>query len=229
MAVGASGIAVRLPRARVAAAIMAMRRSALQLVARLARSAEGVASATLRPLAIGALATANAAPAAAKVPARPLGTTAPSFAAEADYAQTVFYPEAEAEVGEQAPGFKLPGERRSGRVVADGGRRQAAAAAPACNAWPRDGMAGGPRHVDMPSVRCSTRRSSQPGCCASAAGRPTRMRRPPAPAARALISRPQPWSTARSRRSAWRTSRAATPCSSSTPRTSREGAGAGGR
>lgn len=103
---------------------MAMRRSALQLAVRLARCSEGVASATLRPLAIGSLAATQAATtAAAKVPARSLGTSAPSFAAEAEYSNQVFYPEPEAEVGEQAPGFTLPGAQ-SGRVVGADRRRQ---------------------------------------------------------------------------------------------------------
>lgn len=101
-----------------------MRRAAVTLAGRLARAGEASSSTSqlsllLRPLALGASdAIASAAAAAtgsASGSRRALGTaSAPSFAAASDdlsnYA--VFYPEPEAEVGEAAPTFTLPGERR---------------------------------------------------------------------------------------------------------------------
>ena len=47
--------------------------------------------------------------AAAAVPVRTVSTSAPSFAAETEYSNAVFYPEPEVEVGEAAPAFSLPG------------------------------------------------------------------------------------------------------------------------
>lgn len=88
-----------------------MRRQALQLVGRLARSAEALGARATRPLAIGGIAAVeNAAAGCTKVQARALGTTVPSFAAaEQEYKDCVFYPEPEAEVGEAAPAFSLSG------------------------------------------------------------------------------------------------------------------------
>ena len=47
--------------------------------------------------------------ASAAVPVRCISTSAPSFAAETEYSNAVFYPEPEVEVGEAAPSFSLPG------------------------------------------------------------------------------------------------------------------------
>ena len=94
--------------------------SVARLCARAAAESEGLlARQVSRPALISLLGSAEpAAAGTARVPAR-IFTSTPTFAlSEAEYA-CVFYPEPEAEVGEQAPGFSLSGER--GRVV--GGSR----------------------------------------------------------------------------------------------------------
>ena len=85
--------------------------SVARLCARAAAESEGLlARQVSRPALISLLGSADAAAAgAARVPARTF-ISSPTFAlSEAEYA-CVFYPEPEAEVGEQAPGFSLSGE-----------------------------------------------------------------------------------------------------------------------
>lgn len=96
-----------------------MRRAAATIAGRLARAGEASSSrlsraALLRPALVGASDAMASAAAAGGATSRALGTaTAPSFAAASDADLSnfaVFYPEPEAEVGEAAPSFSLPGE-----------------------------------------------------------------------------------------------------------------------
>ncbi|PRW59160.1 Thioredoxin-dependent peroxide reductase [Chlorella sorokiniana] len=86
-----------------------MRRAMARTLCRLAQTSEGLAAQAARPAAIGLLgAVETATKAAAAVPVRTVSTSAPSFAAETEYSNAVFYPEPEVEVGEAAPAFSLP-------------------------------------------------------------------------------------------------------------------------
>ena len=105
IAIGLSAFQVQITMARRGIASVA------RLCARAAAESEGLlARQVSRPALISLLGSADAAAAgAARVPARTF-TSSPTIAlSEAEYA-CVFYPEPEAEVGEQAPGFSLSGE-----------------------------------------------------------------------------------------------------------------------
>lgn len=105
-----------------------MRRASTSLIARLARCAAsdsplalGRTQSLLVPaLATGLLSAVNQAAAAANAGHRQLHASAAAAAAatDSDY-NCVFYPDPEAEVGEPAPAFSLPGARgaRSGRAA----------------------------------------------------------------------------------------------------------------